>query len=257
MPMLLDADANTLTVPETAAPEAGEIMDIVGAAVLVTVIATKVVVWTPALSVATAMMLWPPFDTVVVFHEIEYGDTVTGDKRLVPSNLNWMLWMPTLLDAVAVIRIVPDTVAPEAGAVIDTVGGTTLLTVTVIPAELIWVPAVSVTTAVSVWAPFDTVVVSQDTEYGDAVSREPRLVPSNWNWTLAIPTVLEGLAETVIVPETVAPAVGAVSDTVVVVTLLTVTVTAAEVVCVPAVSVTIAVRLWLPFAIPVVFHDAE
>jgi hypothetical protein len=67
-----------------------------------------------------------------------------------------------LLVAVAVTATVPDTVAPLAGAVIDTTGGATaLLTVTVSPALVVLVPNVSFAMAFSVCDPFELFVVSQ------------------------------------------------------------------------------------------------
>jgi hypothetical protein len=67
-----------------------------------------------------------------------------------------------LLVAVAVTIAVPDTVAPPAGAVIDTTGGATaLFTVIVSAALVVLVPAVSFATAFSVCDPFELFVVSQ------------------------------------------------------------------------------------------------
>jgi hypothetical protein len=67
-----------------------------------------------------------------------------------------------LLVAVAVTTAVPDTVAPLAGAVIDTTGGATaLLTVTVSPALVVLVPAVSFAMALSVCEPFELFAVFQ------------------------------------------------------------------------------------------------
>jgi hypothetical protein len=66
------------------------------------------------------------------------------------------------LVALAVTVAVPDTVAPLAGAVIDTAGGATaLLTVTVSPALVVLVPAVSFAMAFSVCDPFELFAVSQ------------------------------------------------------------------------------------------------
>jgi hypothetical protein len=63
----------TATVPETVAPPAGEVIATVGGVVsfvvlsTVTVIAALVVEF-PALSVATALIVWLPFDSVVEFN---------------------------------------------------------------------------------------------------------------------------------------------------------------------------------------------
>jgi hypothetical protein len=67
-----------------------------------------------------------------------------------------------LLVALAITIAVPDTVAPLAGAVIDTNGGATaLLTVTVSPALVVLVPAVSFAMAFSVCEPLEAFAVSQ------------------------------------------------------------------------------------------------
>ena len=50
--------------------------------------------------------------------------------------------------------------------------------------------------------------------YGAAVKAVPKLAPSNWNCTLATPTLSDALAVTETAPETVAPFAGPVTDTV-------------------------------------------
>src|SRR5437773_3049042 len=119
-----------------------------------------------------------------------------------------------------------------------TVGGVVSLnTVTVTAAEVVRLPAASRATAVSVCEPLLAVVVFQETEYGAAASSTPRLAPSNRNCTPTTPTLSEALAVTLVVPPTVAPETGEVMLTVGgVVSLNTVTVTAAEVVRLPAAS---------------------
>jgi hypothetical protein len=80
--------------------------------------------------------------------------------------------------------MVPVTVAPEAGAVIATVGGVmSLKTVTVTGAEVYRMLSPSRPTAVKVCDPLLAVFVFQETEYGAVVSSAPRLLPSSWNWT--------------------------------------------------------------------------
>src|SRR5262249_10722750 len=72
-----------------------------------------------------------------------------------------------------------------------------------------------------------------------AVSSAPRLAPSSRNWTPTTATLSDAVAETVtLVPATVVPFTGAVTDTVggVESTLLTVTETGADVVLFPAAS---------------------
>src|SRR2546428_48641 len=57
-------------------------------------------------------------------------------------------------------------------------------------------------------------VVSHEIEYGDPVSSAPRFTPSSWNWTPTTPTLSLAVAVTVVEPVTVAPATGAVTETV-------------------------------------------
>jgi hypothetical protein len=72
---------------------------------------------------------------------------------------------PTLSLALAVTEVVPDTVAPPAGAEIETVGAVTsvLLTVTVTDDEVVLLPAASRATAVSMCEPFEVPVVFHET----------------------------------------------------------------------------------------------
>ena len=131
-----------------------------------------------------------------------------------------------------------------------------MVTVTVTAADVVVLPAASRATAVSVWLPLVAVVVFQVTAYGDAVSSAPRFAPSSLNWTPTTPTLSDAVADTArVVPDTVAPPAGAVTDTVGgVVSLLTVTVTPADVVVFPAASRATAVSVWLPLVAVVVFH---
>jgi hypothetical protein len=90
------------------------------------------------------------------------------------------------------------------------------------------------------------VPVFQEIEYGEAASSAPELAPSSWNCTFATPTLSVALALTVTVPETVAPFVGPVMETVggvvsgVGLELLTVTATPVLVAAFPAASFAIA-----------------
>src|SRR6478609_2760885 len=79
------------------------------------------------------------------------------------------------------------------------------------------------------------------------------------NCTPATPMLSAAVADSVTVPETVAPPAGAVSDTVgaTLSGLLTVTVTVADVVLLPAASRATAVSAWLPFVTALVSHEAE
>src|SRR2546427_7456387 len=105
-------------------------------------------------------------------------------------------------------------------------------------------------------APAEASAVFQLAAYGAVVTSAPRFAPSSLNCTPATPTLSDAVAETVIVPETAAPLLGLVSDTVGA-TLSTVTVTALDVVRFPAASRAIAVRVCEPAVALVVFHDTE
>ena len=150
----------------------------------------------------------------------------------------------------------PDTVAPELGEVIATVGGMTSRTVTVTAAEVAVLLAASRAIALKVWEPGTADVVSQLTEYGAVVSSAPRAAPSSWNWTPTTATSSDALAETATGPETVEPDAGEVMATVGAVVsggapFETVTVTAAEAVLLAASRAT-ALRVWAPAAAVVV-----
>src|SRR5437660_4577935 len=86
--------------------------------------ADDVVVLPPA-SRATAVNVCVPADAVVVSHATEYdGPTVSSRPSGAPSSRNCTPTTPTLSLAFAVTVRVPETVAPPAGAVIETDGAT-------------------------------------------------------------------------------------------------------------------------------------
>src|SRR3989338_451168 len=83
----------------------------------------------PAASRATALRVWVPLVAVVEFHAREYGDVVSSAPTLAPSTLNCTPATPLTCpepvegsDALADRVTVPETVAPSAGAVRETVG---------------------------------------------------------------------------------------------------------------------------------------
>src|SRR4051812_43398370 len=88
-----------------------------------------------------------------------------------------------------------------------------LLTVTATGVALPLLPAAFRAIAPKVCDPFDSVVVSSGAEYGAAVMKGPQFAPSSVSCTPAMPTLSDAEAETVIVPETVAPAEGDVTCT--------------------------------------------
>src|SRR5947199_384278 len=120
--------------------------------------------------------------------------------------------------------------SPLCGVVMLTVGGVPLATVTVIGADV--------------------------RVLGDDVSSRPRFDPSSLNCTPSTPTLSLAIAVTVTDAVTVAPFAGVVIDTVGGVVsggggLLTLTVTGADVVVLPAASRAVAVSVWLPFVVVV------
>src|SRR5881296_1638411 len=88
----------------------------------VTVTVAEVVVL-PAASRATAVRVWEPLAAAVVVHETPKGAEVFSAPRLAPSRRNCTPATPTLSEALAATVTGPVTVAPEAGALNDTVGG--------------------------------------------------------------------------------------------------------------------------------------
>src|SRR5213593_1686586 len=92
--------------------------------------------------------------------------------------------------------------------------GGALSTVTLTALAGAVLPAASRAMAVKLWEPLATRVVFQEIAYGAAVTSAPKLTPSSLNCTPTTPTLSVALAETVIVPETVALAAGAVMETV-------------------------------------------
>src|SRR6266705_770178 len=94
----------------------------VGATLSTVTVTGAEVVRLPAVSCATAVMVCEPLLAPVVFQAIEYGGVVTAAPALRPSSWNCTPATPTLSEALAVTLIVPETVAPEAGELMLTVG---------------------------------------------------------------------------------------------------------------------------------------
>ena len=112
-------------------------------------------VWLPAASRAMAVMVCEPSLTEAVSQGIEYGALVSSAPKLTLSILNCTPTTPTLSEALALKLVVPETLAPETGDVMLTVGGVVsaedpLATVTVTGSEVVRLPAASRATAVMV-----------------------------------------------------------------------------------------------------------
>ena len=166
------AVADTALVPVSVALLAGAVMDTVGGVVAVGLLTVTVilleVVTLPLVSVATAVRVWMPLLAVVVSQVRLYGLEVTRLPNIDPSSSNSTLAIVVpgalALALADTLKLEPETVEPLVGAVIDTVGGVVavgLLTVTVMPLEVVTLPLVSVAIALRVCVPLVAVVVSK------------------------------------------------------------------------------------------------
>src|SRR6266852_1662722 len=77
----------------------------------------------PATSRATAVRVYEPFATAVVYAGTAYGAVVSSAPMSMPSYLNCTPTTPTSSEALATMGIVPQMVAPEGGETMATVGG--------------------------------------------------------------------------------------------------------------------------------------
>ena len=145
-----EAVPETVTGPERVAPDAGELMETTGGVLsaLLTVNDTAaLVVVCPVELLATAASEWLPLASVVVFRDKLNGALVTVAPELVPSTLNCTL---VVLDETLVETVmVPETVAPDSGELIEIVGAVELLTVTRTVALVVFCPAELLATAES------------------------------------------------------------------------------------------------------------
>jgi len=156
-----------------------------------------------------------------------------------------------------VVGVPPWIAFGESVTAVTTGPAATLFTVTVTPLLVPVFPPESVTTAVSVCVVLVAVVVFQLMLYGADVTADPRLLPSNWNCTLATlsPPLAAAVAVTGTVPLTVDPLTGAVMLPVGgTAALLTVTATPLLVPVFPPESVTTAVNVCVVFVAVVVFQ---
>src|SRR2546426_8651858 len=89
---------------------------------------------------------------------------MSSAPRLTPSSLNWTPTTPTLSVAFADTVIVPETVAPADGAVMETIGGgRSFANVTLTAPALAVLPPASRATTVRGWAPLPAVGVGPET----------------------------------------------------------------------------------------------
>jgi hypothetical protein len=118
---------SVLVVPTGSVPT-GTTREITGGTVLAALLTTTStaadVVVRPAASRAVAVIAYESSITEVEFQIIEYGAVASSLPILFPFNLNWTPATPTLSLAVAVmLTLDPETIAPSAGDVMETVGG--------------------------------------------------------------------------------------------------------------------------------------
>ena len=134
---------------------------------------------------ATAVSEWVPLESVAVFSERLKGALVTAAPELLPSTLNCTLVV--FAETLVATLMAPETVAPEAGDVMDTVGGVVVVFLTVIDtAALVAVCAAALlATAVSEWVPLESVAVFSERLKGALVTAAPELLPSTLNCTLS------------------------------------------------------------------------
>src|SRR5579859_4177988 len=133
-----------LTLRDTVAPSAGEVMTATGgvisavcAVALFTDTVTEAEPMLLAASKALTVRVWDPLVLLALFHEKEKGDAVAV-ATAAPSTSSSIFVTPTLSEADPCTETVPETLAPETGAVMETVGGVVsiaLLTLTVTRAE--------------------------------------------------------------------------------------------------------------------------
>src|SRR2546426_12374249 len=103
---------------------------------------------------------------------------MSSAPRLTPSSLNWTPTTPTLSVAFADTVIVPETVAPADGAVMETIGGgRSFANVTLTAPALGVLPAASRATAGRGWGPLPAVVVAPGEAVGAAQTSGPRVAP--------------------------------------------------------------------------------
>jgi hypothetical protein len=95
----------------------------------------------------------------VVLREKLKGALVTAAPELLPSTLNCTLVV--LEETLVVTVVVPETVAPERGEVIEIAGSAELLTVIITVALVAISPFEFEATAESEWVPWDNLVVSR------------------------------------------------------------------------------------------------
>jgi len=207
------------------------------------------VVTAPALSVALAVSVYVPAATLVhvnAYGAVVFVEPVNRDEPLKNSTLETVpsesaAFAESVMDAGAVYVALFD------GAVNETVGatfagGVTVVTETVTGADVVTAPALSVAFAVSVYVPAATFV--HENVYGAEASEDTNVEPLKNSTLATVPSESAAFAESVMDAGAVYVALfdGAVNETVGAtfvggVTVVTETVTGADVVTAPVLSV--------------------
>src|SRR5215471_8475484 len=219
------AETEILTLWDTVDPLDGEVMATTGAVVsvalgseLFTETVNEAVPALLAASKAFTVRVCEPLALVALFQEnekFEEVDVATAE----PSTSSSTLVTPTLSVAEPWTEIVPDTLAPESGVAIETVGAvvsvvllTVLLTLTDTAAEPVLLAASNALTLMAC-DPLDAPVLFQKKEKGEEVA-VATAAPSTSSSIFVTPALSAAVPCTEIVPETLAPDRGAVMLTV-------------------------------------------
>jgi hypothetical protein len=181
-PTLSVADAETVVAAEIVAPAAGAVNDTTGAVLssgagCATLTEIDAVPTFPAASKARAVNVTGPFK-LVVFQLKLYGADVNVPACVEPAQSSTLV-TPTLSLALTATAVVPLTVLPAAGLVMDATGAVESVApakFTVVEAVPVF-PAASNAFAVSVTAPLKPDVF-QENEYGTTVRVPTRVDPA-------------------------------------------------------------------------------
>lgn len=139
-----------------------------------------------------------------MFRESVNGAVESAVPVSIPSTLNCTFVV--LVDTLVETAITPETVAPDAGEVMEIFGAPEFLTLSATDGLVAMWPAGSAAMAVSECEPSDNLVVSRERSKGALVTAALALVPSTLNCTLLVSA--ETLVVTATAPETVAPEAG-------------------------------------------------
>src|ERR1700722_10587767 len=241
---------DTVTGPEAVnppVPPVPPLLTMIETAALVAVCAAALL--------ATAVIEWVALESAAVFSERLKGAAVTAAPELLPSTLNCTLTV--FAETFVATVMAPETVAPDAGDVRETVGGAATVFLTVIETAALMAVCAAwyLATAVIEWVALESAAVFSERLKGALVTAAPELLPSTLNCTLTV--FAETFVATVMAPETVAPDAGDVMETVggAATAFLTVIETAALVAVCAAALLATAVIEWVALESAAVFSE--